>query len=237
MISTIRDKLVKPANGTLSRRKRYLWFYDHVHSRCYHLLMRWCFFPLGGEEEVKRTLLAEIDFQPQDRILDMCCGPGNTTFVIAEMLGGQCVIRGIDLSRGQIENARKKNRFPNLQFFVMDAERTAFHDEEFDKVIISFALHEMFSDARLAVLREAKRILTDGGTLTILELDNPSRLSDRLFMGFWLFYWLPFNFETPTRRDMLRRGLMEEVKEVGFRNVRKASLYKGVFQVVQGQSG
>ena len=48
-------------------------------------------------------------------------------------------------------------------------------------------------------------------------------------------YWLPFNFETPTRKDMLRRGLAEEVREAGFEEVRKASFARGVFQVVRGR--
>lgn len=218
-------------------RKRYRWFYDRIHSRYYNLAMKWCFLPLGGEEKVRRTLLAGIDFQPEEQILDMCCGTGNTTFVIAKMMRERSVIKGIDLSRGMIENARKRNRFSNVEFMVMDAENTSFSEGDFDKVVIPFALHEMFCEARLRVLREARRVLSPRGTLAVLELDNPPRLSDRLFMGFWFFYWLPFNFETPTRRDMFRRGLAEEVRGVGFRDVSKVSLYNGVLQVVQGQKG
>lgn len=216
-------------------RKGYRWFYDHVHSRYYNLLMKWCFFPWGGERKVRRVLLEGIDFQPGDRILDMCCGPGNTTFVIAEMVGKQSVVKGIDLSRGQIESARRRNHFSNVEFMVMDAANVSFHDGEFDEVVIPHALHEMFSAARLAVLREAKRVLKKGGTLVALEVDDPPSLLLRLFMGFWFFYWLPFNFETATRRDMLRRGLAEEVREAGFHNVSKASLCHGILQVVQGQ--
>ena len=51
-------------------------------------------------------------------------------------------------------------------------------------------------------------------------------------MGFWAFYWLPGNFETPTRRDMLKHGVVNEVKEAGLSNVRKYSSYKGAFQTV-----
>ena len=218
-------------------RKRYRWFYDRIHSRYYNLAMKWCFLPLGGEERVRRTLLAGIDFQPEEQILDMCCGTGNTTFVIAKMMRERSVIKGTDLSRGMIENARKRNRFPSVEFMVMDAAETSFSDGEFDKVVIPHALYEMFSAARLKVLREARRVLKDGGTLAVLELDNPPNLALRLFMGFWFFYWLPFNFETSTRRDMLQYGLVREVREAGFRDVSIKSLYNGVLQVVQGQKG
>ena len=218
-----------------SERKRYVWFYDHIHSRYYNLLTRWCFLPFGGEAKVRRTMLEVVTVQPGDRVLDMCCGTGNTTFAIAERAGKRSTIKAIDLSAGQINVAKRRNRFSNIDFMVMDASRTSFGDGDFDKVVIPHALHEMPRATRLAVLGEAKRVLTDGGTLAVLEMDNPPTLSLRLFIGFAWFYWLPFNFETPTRKDMLKRGVTNEVHEAGFDNVSKASFYNGVFQVVQGR--
>ncbi len=216
-------------------RRHYLWFYDHIHSRYYDLLMKWCFFPLGGERKVRRTLLANIDFRPGEEILDMCCGSGNTTFAIAEMAGQDSTIVGIDLSAGQILRAKRRNRLSNVDFMVMDAAQTCFPNGRLDKVIIPFALHEMFHQQRMEILAEARRLLRPGGLLAVLELDKPPRLALRLFMGLWLFYWLPFNFETPTRRDMLRQGLVPELQEAGFRDVSRTCLYQGVLQVVRGR--
>ena len=84
------------------------------------------------------------------------------------------------------------------------------------------------------MLAEAKRLLKEKGRVVVLELDELESLWIRLFIGFWFFYWLPFNFETPTRRDMLKHGLTNEVAEAGFKNIRKISKYRGVLQVVQG---
>ncbi len=89
-------------------------------------------------------------------------------------------------------------------------------------------------EIRLAVLAEARRVLGDDGRAIVLELDNPKSLWVRIFVGVWFFYWLPFNFETPTRRDMLKHGLAEELREAGFNRITKDSIYRGVFQVVQG---
>ncbi|MBC8233479.1 tyrosine-type recombinase/integrase [bacterium] len=80
-------------------------------------------------------------------------------------------------------------------------------------------------------LQEAMDALSEG---LGMELDNPKRLWIRLFIGLWAFYWLPFNFETQTRRDMLKHGVVKEVQETGFKKVTKESKYQGVFQVVQG---
>ena len=82
------------------------------------------------------------------------------------------------------------------------------------------------------MVREAVK---EKGKVIILELDNPESFLVRLFIGFWFFYWLPFNFETPTRRDMLKHGLANEAKESGFRNIRKTTKHKGVFQIVEGE--
>jgi len=142
---------------------------------------------------------------------------------------------GLDLSAGQRRAATRKNRFPNADFIVADATSTDFPDCAFDKVFIPHAVHEMFHDLRMRVLREARRVLRDGGQLIVLELDSPDGLLLRILSGLWLFYWLPFNFETQTRREMLRIGLGNEVREAGFRNVTKTRKHRGLFQVVTGE--
>ena len=220
-----------------SNRTLYTWFYDNIHSRYYNLLLKWCFLPLGGEAKARRRTLEAVALLPGERILDMCCGTGNTTFVIAEKVEKQAEIKAIDFSSGQIRIAKKRNRFPNIDFMVMDASHTSFCEGEFDKVIIPHAIHEMPRATRLEVLREARRILADRGTLAVLEMDNPPNVFLRLFIGFWWFYWLPFNFETATRRDMLRHALAEEVREAGFGNVSRSCFFGGVLQVVQGRKG
>jgi ubiquinone/menaquinone biosynthesis C-methylase UbiE len=81
---------------------------------------------------------------------------------------------------------------------------------------------------------EIAGICTENGQLSVLELDNPNNIFLRLFIFVWFFYWLPFNFETATRRELMRIGLKNEVREVGFVNIKKYSIYHGVFQTVTG---
>jgi demethylmenaquinone methyltransferase/2-methoxy-6-polyprenyl-1,4-benzoquinol methylase len=216
-------------------RSSYKWFYDNIHSRYYDLAMKWCFLPFGGEKRCRRELMAGIDFSPGERILDMCCGTGGATFVIAERAGERSQIVGMDLSRGQLQVAEKKNRFSYVRFIEGDVVDTGCQDACFDKVFVTHALHEMTRETRLKVLTEAKRVLKERGKLIVLELDNPQSLFLRLAAGFWFLYWLPFNFETATRRDMLRHGLDNEVREAGFKSVRKTSKYRGVLQIVCGE--
>jgi demethylmenaquinone methyltransferase/2-methoxy-6-polyprenyl-1,4-benzoquinol methylase len=216
-------------------RKSYRWFYDNIHSRYYDLLMKYCFLPFGGEAKCREGLLAPIDFSPGEKILDMCCGTGGATVAIVGKAGEASVIIGMDISFGQLRRARKKRRLSKVRFLEGDVAGTGFEEGSFDKVFITHSLHEMQRENRLEVLTEAKRVLKEGGRVIVLELDRPESMFVRLFAGFWLFYWLPFNFETSTRRDMLKRGLAHEVREAGFRRVRKISKLRGVCQVVEGE--
>lgn len=215
-------------------RKSYKWFYDHLHSHYYNLLMKWCFLPFGGEQKFRKELIAHINLSLGEKILDMCCGTGGVTFIVAQNAGENSEVIGIDLSLGQIEIARKRNHFSNVRFIEGDVTATDFESEYFDKVFITHALHEMQREIRLKVLAEARRVLRENGEVIILELDNPENLLVRLFIGFWFFYWLPFNFETPTRRDMFKQGLTKEVEKADFKYIGKLSKYRGVFQVVHG---
>ncbi|HSB01576.1 MAG TPA: methyltransferase domain-containing protein [Anaerolineales bacterium] len=214
--------------------KSYKYFYDHIHSYYYNLLIKWCFLPFGGEKRLRGELIVSIDFTPGEKILDMCCGTGGASFVIAQKAGETSEVVGMDLSSGQIEVARRRNRLANVQFAEGDVAATSFSSGYFEKVFVTHALHEMARDVRLKVLAEARRVLRDNGKVIILDLDNPQNLLVRLFIGFWFFYWLPLNFETPTRKDMFQHGLTQEVEEVGFKCVAKLSKSHGVFQVVQG---
>lgn len=77
-------------------------------------------------------------------------------------------------------------------------------------------------------------MLRPEGRVAVLELDAPPSRLRRILLGAWLLYWLPYpiNFETPTRRDLLRHGLAREVREAGFADIHKVSKYRGCMQVV-----
>ncbi len=215
-------------------KKAYKWFYDNIHNYYYNFMIKWCFFPLGGEENCRNELLSDIKFSEREKILEMCCGTGGATRAIAERAGDKSQIFGIDLSSSQLKVAAKRREFKSVRLIEGDVARTSFPDCSFDKVFIPHALHEMRRDDRLEVLREARRVLKENGSIIVLELDEPKSRLLRIFFGFWFFYWLPFNFETSTRRDMLQHGLEREMSEAGFKNVSKIPKCNGVLQTVQG---
>ena len=212
--------------------KFYKWFYNRIHSNYYDLMVKCLMFPFGGESKWREKMLGPISFSKKEKILDMCCGTGGATLFISRKAINGSTITGIDLSYGQLKHAKKRNYLCDVKFIEGDVTDTSYPDNYFDKVLITHAIHEMKREIRLKTLRESYRILKENGQLSVLELDKPKSIFLRLFIFIWFLYWLPFNFETPTRRDMLRIGVVNEVKEAGFADVRKYSIYNGVCQTV-----
>ena len=96
------------------------------------------------------------------RILDLACGPGNLSRLLAARVapGGEVV--GIDLAPGMIELARREG-IANAQFEVMDMEHLAFADATFDVAVCGHGLQ--FATDLERALGEARRVLKAGGHL------------------------------------------------------------------------
>ncbi|MFC1712225.1 class I SAM-dependent methyltransferase [Candidatus Poribacteria bacterium] len=200
-------------------------------------MTRFMSLPLGGEARLRRAMIAPVSFQEQERILEMCCGTGGATVFIARKAKETTEIIGMDLSSGQLKRARKRTYDCETRFVEGDVSNASFLNDSFDKVFITHAIHEMPREMRLRALSEARRVLRKQGEVVVLELDNPPNIVVRAAVGFWALYWLPGNFETPTRRDLMKHGLVNEVKESGFVNVRKYPSHHGIFQTVIGTRG
>jgi demethylmenaquinone methyltransferase/2-methoxy-6-polyprenyl-1,4-benzoquinol methylase len=219
-------------------RSGYRRLYDLFLSRVYDLYMGWYMLPFGGERRFRRKMLDGLAFRADERLLDCTCGTGSCTAALRERVGPEALLVASDLSLGQLRMARRKPTLAGVPLLGADASRLPFPDAAFDSVFIPHAVHEMPRELRLAVLREARRVCCRDGRVAVLELDQPSRTWLRWLIGLWFFYWVPppLNFETRTRRDLQRSGLVREVSEAGFAEVRKLSKYAGTMQVVEARS-
>jgi trans-aconitate 2-methyltransferase len=80
-------------------------------------------------------LMALLDPKPGERILDLGCGTGHLTAVLA---GSGADVVGIDAAADMVEQARRG--YPRLRFEVANAREFAF-DEPFDAVFSNAVLH------------------------------------------------------------------------------------------------
>jgi ubiquinone/menaquinone biosynthesis C-methylase UbiE len=115
-----------------------------------------------GEARGRLLMLERSGAAPGMTILDLACGPGNMTRLLAQRVlpGGRVV--GVDLARGMIAIATRE-RPPGTWFAVMDIERLALSDQAFDAVACGHGLQ--FAPDLDRALREAWRVLRPSGVL------------------------------------------------------------------------
>lgn len=99
-------------------------------------------------------------FDPDGRVLDLGCGGGRTSAVLAEQ-GYDTV--GLDISRPMVTLAADAD--PDVSYVAGDATRLPFADETFPNVLYSHnGIDEIRPEsARTEALREAYRVLLPGG--------------------------------------------------------------------------
>lgn len=110
-------------------------------------------------------MLAELEKEPFDAVLDVGCGTGAVLALLHEKYpDGRYV--GLDLTPEMIEVARTKVA-PGMEFVVGDAENLPFDEASFDAVLCSNSFHHYPNPA--AFLAGALRVLRPGGRLILRD--------------------------------------------------------------------
>jgi SAM-dependent methyltransferase len=111
-----------------------------------------------------------------DTILDLGCGIG---FLYEIIDPARHHYIGIDASKGQIEEAKK--RYPKADFRLTKPFSFEFAGDSFDAVFCLSTIHHIPANFRNRFLQEIKRILKQNGTLIISAWNvDESRIKERL---------------------------------------------------------
>jgi demethylmenaquinone methyltransferase/2-methoxy-6-polyprenyl-1,4-benzoquinol methylase len=137
--------------------------------------------------EVARSLRSSL--VGEARVLDVACGTGDLSFVLADAGAGRVV--GLDFCRPMLEVARRKavEESRTVPFVEGDALSLPFADETFDAVTIAFGLRNL-AGVREG-LRELRRVLRPGGRLAVLEFSSPVVPGFRALFRFYFTRVLP----------------------------------------------
>lgn len=165
-------------------------------------------------------LIAGLDLKGSERVLDIGCGDGKITALLADLLPEGKVV-GVDLSPEMISFAGSKyppEDFRNLSFQVADASALPFR-EEFD-LVVSFACLHWIRD-HLLVLNGIRQSLVPGGRI-LLQCGGSGNAADLLDLAAELFpdekwaeyfrdFRFPYNFYGPEEyRVWLKEAGLEE---------------------------
>jgi ubiquinone/menaquinone biosynthesis C-methylase UbiE len=138
------------------RRRDYLWNTSHA---------------------VGERMVAKLEPQPGQTILELACGLADTGFAAAAALGDDGKLIATDFSPEMLENARDRARElgigGNVEFRVMDAEKMDLGDDSVDGVLCRWGYMLMADPA--AAMAETRRVLRDGGRLCFSVWGPPER--------------------------------------------------------------
>jgi len=134
---------------------------------------------------VLRAVLAEeTGARPGDRVLDICTGTGATLASLADRVGKNGLVVGLDFSAGMLTAACKKSRDnPKVCLVQADCARLPFKSGAFAAVNCSHAFYELKGDTQVSTLEEIKRCLAPGKPFLMMEHEVPENRFVRL-----LFY-------------------------------------------------
>jgi SAM-dependent methyltransferase len=121
-------------------------------------------------EQKLAPFLENSSISPNDRVLDVGCGPGTNAGVFAPT--GYV---GADLSSDYIESARK--RFPLHRFEVWDITKPGPSLGKFDVALINSVFHHLSDDETVTVLGALHDFLENGATIHIIDLVLPPERS------------------------------------------------------------
>ncbi|MEA3558407.1 MAG: class I SAM-dependent methyltransferase [Candidatus Thermoplasmatota archaeon] len=114
---------------------------------------------------IRKAVMKELTDHRDANILDLCCGTGNQLKMLSK--NGFSNLHCLDLSEPMLKIARRGAH--SLVIHKEDAAKTGFEDNEFDIVILSFALHEKNRKTQENILREVYRVMKDDGSMIVVD--------------------------------------------------------------------
>ena len=126
---------------------------------------------LFGFEAVKRRLLAAAMSGSPRRVLDIGCGTG-TLAIRLKKLHPEVEVAGLDPDAKALARSRDKASRAGLtiRFNQGFSQELPYPDASFDCVLSSLMFHHLPAAVQEKTLQEARRVLTPGGSLHLLDM-------------------------------------------------------------------
>ena len=117
------------------------------------------------------SIIAQLELQPGMKVLDVGCGPGRVSVPIANRVGPDGEVVGIDIQMGMLrraeERARKAN-VRNVRFLQVAAGEAKLEKNVYDRELLVTVLGEI--PDRGAALKDIFDALRPGGFLSVTEI-------------------------------------------------------------------
>ncbi|MUV39776.1 Demethylmenaquinone methyltransferase [Lentibacillus sp. JNUCC-1] len=152
----------------------------------------------------RKDVMKRMNIEPGASALDVCSGTGDWAIAIADVVGPEGSVIGLDFSKNMLSVAEEKREHFDIQqlsFLHGNAMELPFADDTFDYVTIGFGLRNV-PDYH-TVLKEMYRVVKPGGIVVCLETSQPS------LIGFRQLYYFYFRFIMPMFGKLFAKSYKE----------------------------
>jgi ubiquinone/menaquinone biosynthesis C-methylase UbiE len=181
---------------------------------------------LGGDA-ARGALVDQALILPGQRVLDIGCGTG-TLVVLIKRLHPDADVVGLDPDPKALARARRKAARASvaIQFDQGFSDALPYPDASIDRVVSSFMFHHLQGDEKERTLREVRRVLRPGGTVSLLDFDGPEAGADSFLMRL-----LPFRHHLRDNSEGRILALMGQTGFAGPKKVRQTAMLLGCLRM------
>jgi ubiquinone/menaquinone biosynthesis C-methylase UbiE len=126
-------------------------------------------FLLGRVGSLNTRLVELTGAAAGDHAVDIGCGPGQLVRALADRVGPDGHVIGIDPSQEMIDYASGRVGSSNCRFEVGAAQSLTLPDASVDVVTSTFVMHHIPEKQRVAALEQMFRVLRPGGRLLLAD--------------------------------------------------------------------
>lgn len=148
---------------------------------------------MGMDKRWRQIAVRHVGAKPGMNILDLCCGTGQLSMELANAVGSEGKVTGLDFSQNMLDVANHSmEHFSNrdrIKFIQGNAMDIPFPDHSFDGVTVGWGLRNL-PDLRQGI-REMARVVKPGGKVVSLDMAKPT------LPGFKQAYWVYFERLVP----------------------------------------
>lgn len=140
---------------------------------------------LGQHRIWKQMTIKWSEVKPGNTCLDLCCGSGDLTLLLAEEVGNTGQVFGVDFSVELLDRARQRpGKQKAIAWVEADALDLPFPDAYFDCATMGYGLRNTIDIPRC--LAELHRVLKPDAKAAILDFHRPSNAIARGFQQWYL---------------------------------------------------
>ncbi|MGX9133829.1 demethylmenaquinone methyltransferase [Rummeliibacillus sp. JY-2-4R] len=138
----------------------------------------------------RKDTMKRMAVKPGSKALDVCCGTADWTIALAEAVGDNGHVTGLDFSQNMLNVGIEKTKaIKQVDLIQGNAMELPFPDNTFDYVTIGFGLRNV--PDYMQVLREMHRVVKPGGKVVCLETSQSEIPGYRQLFRFYFHFIMP----------------------------------------------